>query len=70
MRSCSLDDVDSRDELRHRMLDLDPAVQLEQVEVAPIEHELDRARTPVAERAAERDRGVAHALAQLAVERR
>ena len=65
-----LDDVDSRDELRHRMLDLDPAVQLEEVEVAPVEHELDRAGAPVAERAAERDRGVAHARAQLAVERR
>jgi hypothetical protein len=65
-----LDDVDSRDELRHRMFDLDPAVQLEEVEVAPVEHELDRAGAPVAERVAERHRGAVHALAQVRVERR
>ena len=62
------DDVDAGDELGHRVLDLDPPVQLEEVEIEPVEHELDRAGAPVAEGAAERDRGVAHAFAQLAVE--
>ena len=52
------------------MLDLDSAVQLEEVEVAAVEHELDRAGAPVADRPAERDRGLAHPLPQLAVERR
>ena len=63
------DDVDPGDELGDRMLDLDPAVQLEQVEVAAVEHELDRARAAIAERRPEGDRGVAHARAQVAVER-
>ena len=62
------DDVDARDELRDRMFDLDPAVQLEEVEVAAVEHELNGAGAPVSERAPERDRGVAHARAQVAVE--
>ena len=63
------DDVDAGDELGHRMLDLDSAVQLEEVEVAPVEHELDGAGAPVADRASEGDRGVAHPLSKLAVER-
>ena len=40
------------------MLDLDAAVQLEEVEVAAVEHELDGACVLVADRARERDRGV------------
>ena len=63
------DDVDARHELGHRVLDLDAAVQLEEVEVAPVEHELDGAGAAVADRAAERDRGLAHARPELAVER-
>ena len=63
-------EIDARDELRHRMLDLDPRVQLEEEEVAPVEHELGRAGALVADRARERDRGVAHPRAQLGVERR
>ena len=51
------------------MLDLDAAVQLEEVEVAPVEHELDGAGAAVADRAAERDRGLAHSRSELAVER-
>ena len=50
------------------MLDLDPPVQLEEVEVAPVEHELDRARAAVADRPAERDRGLAHARSQIGIE--
>ena len=50
------------------MLDLDPPVQLEEVEVAPVEHELDRARAAVADRPAERDRGLAHPRAQVGIE--
>ena len=63
------DDVDAGDELGHRVLDLDAAVQLEEVEVAPVEHELDGAGAAVADRAAERDRGLAHPRSKLAVER-
>ena len=62
MRSLLLDEVDARDELRHRVLDLDAAVQLEEVEVAAVDHELGRPRAPVADGAAERDRRVAHRL--------
>ena len=63
------DDVDPGDELGHRMLDLDSAVQLEEVEVASVEHELDRAGAPVADRTSECDRGLAHPLSKFAVER-
>ena len=51
------------------MLDLDAAVQLEEEEVAAVEHELGGARAAVADRAGERDRGLAHRAAQLGVER-
>ena len=50
------------------MLDLDPSVQLEEVEVPPVEHELDRARAAVADRAAECDRGLADARSQVGIE--
>ena len=50
-----LDQVDAGDELGHRMLDLDPPVQLEEPEVAAGEHELGRARAAVADRVRERD---------------
>ena len=62
------DDVDAGHELGHRMLDLDSAVQLEEVEVPPVQHELDGACAPVADRASERDRRLAHPASQLAVE--
>ena len=51
------------------MLDLDAPVQLEEEEVAAVEHELGRAGAPVADRARERDRRLAHRRAQLRVER-
>ena len=51
------------------MLDLDPPVQLEEEEVAAVEHELRGARADVADRAGEADRGLAHPRAQLGVER-
>ena len=54
-------EVDSRNELRHRMLDLDARVQLEEEEVAAVEHELRGARALVADCARERDRRIAHA---------
>ena len=63
-------EVDAGDELRHRVLDLDARVQLEEEEVAPVEHELGRARALVADRTRERDGRVAHARAELRVERR
>src|SRR3954447_2130964 len=52
------------------MLDLDPRVQLEEPEVAAVEHELGCARALVADRAREGDRGIAHSGPQLRVERR
>ena len=51
------------------MLDLNPAVQLEEPEVAAVEHELRRAGASVADRARERDRRVAHLRAERGVER-
>ena len=61
-------EVDPGHELGYRMLDLDAAVQLEQVEVAAVQHELDRAGAPVADRPPEGDRRLAHPRPQLAVE--
>jgi hypothetical protein len=52
------------------VLDLDSPVELEEVEVAAVEHELDRAGAPVAQGLPECDRGLAHARAQFTVERR
>ena len=64
-----LDEVDAGHELGDRVLDLDPPVQLEEPEVAPVEHELGRAGAAVADRPRERDGGLAHALAQRRIER-
>jgi hypothetical protein len=54
------DEVDAGHELRHGVLDLDPPVQLEEPEVAAVEHELGGAGAAVADRARERDSGLAH----------
>src|SRR5207244_6735440 len=50
------DEIEARDELRDRVLDLDPAVQLEEVEAAAVDHELGSPRAAVADRAGEGDR--------------
>ena len=63
------DEVEPGDELRDRMLDLDPAVQLQEEEVAAVEDELGRAGAAVRDRPRERDRRVAHRRAQRRVER-
>ena len=64
-----LHEVDAGDELRDGMLDLDPRVQLEEGEAAVLaEDELGRARALVAQRAGERDGGVAHLAAQRGVD--
>ena len=44
IRSCSPDEVDAGHELRHRMLDLDARVQLEEEELVAVEHEFRGAR--------------------------
>ena len=69
IRSCSCDEVDAGHELRDGVLDLDPPVQLEEPEVATVEHELGRAGAAVADRPRERDGGLAHARAQRRIER-
>ena len=63
-----LDEVDPGHELRHGMLDLEPRVQLQKPEALAVEHELGSARVLVADRAGERDRGLAHRGAQLGVD--
>ena len=63
------DEVEPRDELGDRMLDLDPAVQLEEEELAPVEHELRGPGAAVADPLGEGDCGGAHRGAQLGVER-
>src|SRR5262249_6292008 len=63
-------EIDAGDELGPRMPDLDPGIELEEVEVPPVEHELGRARALVADRARERDRRLAHPRAQVRVDRR
>jgi hypothetical protein len=51
------------------MLDLDPSVELEEVELAAREHELRRPCVDIADRAREADGCVRHLRAQLVVER-
>ena len=69
------DDVDAGDGLGYRVLDLDARVDLEEVEVATacaggvgVDEELDRARPPVAEPLAERDRRRPQAFPQPVVQ--
>ena len=64
------DEVDAGDELGDRVLDLDPPVQLEEPEVAAVEHELSGACALVSDCAGEGHRRLAHLPAQLRVERR
>jgi hypothetical protein len=47
-----LHEIDARDELGHRMLDLDAGVHLDEVELPVLIEELERARAAVADRAA------------------
>ncbi len=54
-----LDEVEARDLLGHRVLDLDAAVQLEEVDVAAVDEELGRAGVPVADGPGERPRRLA-----------
>ena len=58
------DEVEARDRLGHRVLDLDAAVQLEEEEVVAVEDELDRAGAAVADRPAEGDRRLVERRAQ------
>ena len=64
-----LDEVEPGHELRHRMLDLEPRVQLQEEEALAVEHELGGAGVLVADRPRERHRGLAHRGPQLGVER-
>ncbi len=52
------------------MLDLNASVQLQEPEVAAVQHELGRPRTAIADRTGEGDGGFAHPSAQVGVERR
>ena len=63
-------EIDSRDELGHRMLHLNASVQLQEPEVAAVQHELRRPRAAVADRTGEGDGGRTHPSAQVGVERR
>ena len=56
-----LDEVDAGDQLGHRMLDLDARVHLDEVELAVLVEELERAGAAVADRAAGLDAALAHA---------
>jgi hypothetical protein len=58
-------EVEARDELGDRMLDLDPGVQLEEEEVAVGQHELGCTGALVAHGARERDCGGAHLVAEI-----
>ncbi len=66
------DQIDARDHLRHRVLDLQPRVHLEEVEVAiRVDEKLQRSGPFVRRGASDRHRGLAHATAQVrVVERR
>src|SRR5690606_33251868 len=57
--------VDAGDHLGHRVLDLQPGVHLEEVELAVLVEELDGAGVDVAARPGDADGGLAHRLADL-----
>ena len=59
-----LHEVHSGDQLGDRMLDLDAPVQLEEPEVASVDHELGGARAHIADRLRERDGGVSQCCAE------
>src|SRR6266536_3581209 len=63
------DQIEPRRLLGDGVLHLDPPVQLEEVEVAAVDQELDRAEAPIADLVRERDRRAAHSLAHLDVDR-
>jgi hypothetical protein len=64
------DEIDAGDLLRHRVFDLDAAVQLEEEELTSGDHELRRAGAAIADRLREGDRRLADPRAQAGVERR
>ena len=64
------DEVDARDHLGDRVLDLQAGVHLEEEELAVLEEELDGAGVVVAARLGDLDRGLAHGLADLVGEGR
>ena len=59
-----LDEIHAGNRFGDGMLDLDAAVQLQEEEIVPVEHELRGARTAVVDRAREGDRRSGHPLAQ------
>ena len=66
-----LDQIDAGDQFRHRMLDLQPRVHLEEEEAAVLPgDELDRAGAVVADGLRQRDRLLAHLLARRLIEQR
>ena len=66
-----LDEIEAGDQLRHRMLDLQPRVHLEEVEIAIlVDDELDGAGAVVADGLCQRDRLLAHRLARFRIEER
>ncbi len=66
-----LDQIDAGDQLGHRVLDLQPGVHLEEVEVAvAVDDELDRAGRVVADGAGQGHRLLAHGAARRLVQER
>ena len=59
-----LHEIHSGDELGDRMLDLDATVQLEEPEVASVDHELGGPRAHIADRLRERDGGFSQCRAE------
>src|SRR5215467_650729 len=60
-----LDDVDTRDHLGHRVLDLDAGVHLDEVELAVLVEVLEGARSPIPDLAASLDAALANPRAHL-----
>jgi hypothetical protein len=65
-----LDEIEPRNRLGDRVLDLQPRVHLHQEEVAALEQELHRARADISRRLRQLHRAAAHALAQQRVDGR
>ena len=60
-----LDQIDAGDQLGDRMLDLDARIHLDEVELAVLVEELERAGAAIADRAAGLDAALAHLAALL-----
>src|ERR1035441_10354074 len=69
-RELRLDQIDTGNQFGHRMFDLNPRIHLNEIELAILVQELERARTAITDRAARLDAALTHLPALLGREAR